>query len=112
MQERPAPAPRPPDLAALRQKRGMSLEEIAESTKISVAYLRAIEEGSFEVLPGGIYDLNYVRQYARAIGFDEEALVAHYRRVTGQTATPSRPAEHGRARHWLRGPASLLRGLI
>ncbi len=113
MQERPAPAFRPPDLAALRAKRGVSLEQIAETTKISVAYLRAIEEGRFELLPGGIYDLNYLRQYARAIGLEEEVLLSYYRRTMGQTEAPSRAGENGgRARQWFRGPASLLRSLM
>ncbi len=72
-----------PDLLIARQKRGVSLEEIAESTKISIFYLRAIEEGVFEKLPGGIYTVSYLRQYAQAIDYDEDALVRHYHRLTG-----------------------------
>jgi len=43
-----------PDLAAHRRSCGISLEAIAESTKISIGYLRAIKEGRFDRLPGGI----------------------------------------------------------
>ncbi|MCS7315078.1 MAG: helix-turn-helix domain-containing protein [Bryobacterales bacterium] len=112
-EQRSAPAFGPADLAALRQQRGVSLEQIAETTKISVAYLRAIEAGRFDLLPGGIYDLNYLRQYARAVGLDEEALIGYYRRATGQAAPGSAPVGQGsRARQWLRGPASLLRSLV
>ena len=56
-----------PDLVSVRQSRGLTLEQIAESTKISIRYLRAIEEGRLTVLPGGIYSSNYLRQYAEAI---------------------------------------------
>jgi cytoskeletal protein RodZ len=43
-----------PDLVSLRQSRGLTLEQIAEATKISLRYLRAIEEGRLAVLPGGV----------------------------------------------------------
>jgi cytoskeletal protein RodZ len=59
-----------PNLVALRQSRGVTLEQIADSTKISIRYLRAIEEGRLSVLPGGIYSENYLRQYAEAVEGD------------------------------------------
>src|SRR5579863_5276857 len=62
-----------------RQKRGISLETIAASTKLSVRQLEAIEAGDFSRLPGGIYNTNYIKQYARAIEFDETDLLAFYR---------------------------------
>jgi len=58
-----------PDLAALRQSKGITLEQIADSTKISIRYLRAIEEGRLAILPGGVYSTSYVRQYAQAIDY-------------------------------------------
>src|SRR5580704_8900290 len=61
-----------------RQKRGISLETIAASTKLSVRQLEAIEAGNFSKLPGGIYTTNYIKQYARAIEFDEIGLLAFY----------------------------------
>ena len=56
-----------PDLVLIRQSRGLTLEQIANSTKISMRYLRAIEEGRLAVLPGGVYSTNYLRQYEEAI---------------------------------------------
>jgi cytoskeletal protein RodZ len=61
-----------------RRNRGITLEAISASTKLSIRLLRAIESGDFRQLPGGIYDTNYIRQYARAIEFDEAALLAFY----------------------------------
>ena len=69
--------------ATVRQKKGITLEQIANDTKIAIRSLRAIEEGDFGKLPGGIYNTNYVRQYARAIDFDEHELLAYYYRATG-----------------------------
>ena len=96
-----------PDLAIARQKSGVSLEEIAANTKIAVSYLRAIEAGVFDKLPGGIYTLSYIRQYARAIDFDEEELVRYYYRVTGeeppqQPAPPPAKASSGLLARWVR----------
>lgn len=61
-----------------RQQRGISLEAIASSTKLSVRHLEAIEAGEFSRLPGGIYNTSYIKQYARAIDFDEADLLAYY----------------------------------
>lgn len=61
-----------------RRNKGIALETIAQATKLSVRVLEAIECGDFRKLPGGIYNTNYIRQYARAIEFDEAALLAYY----------------------------------
>jgi len=69
-----------PDLAALRATKGISLEDISCATKITLRYLEAIERGEFEKLPGGVYNVNYIRQYARAVACDESELVEHCRK--------------------------------
>jgi cytoskeletal protein RodZ len=66
------------DLPGLRETKGISLREIAETTKISLRFLQAIEDGEFAKLPGGIYNTSYIRQYARAIDFEESELLACY----------------------------------
>jgi cytoskeletal protein RodZ len=70
-----------PDLATLRQQKGISLGQIASSTKIRVHYLEGIEQGQFTKLPGGIYNTSYIRQYARAIGFPEADLLDAYAKL-------------------------------
>ena len=65
--------------ASIRTIKGISLEEISRNTKIKVSTLRALEDGEFDSLPGGIYNISYIRQYARAIGADEGSLVELYR---------------------------------
>ncbi|MGA2136290.1 MAG: helix-turn-helix domain-containing protein [Bryobacteraceae bacterium] len=73
-------------LATIRRNRGISLEQIAESTKINIRSLKAIEGGDFKKLPGGIYNTSYIRQYAKAIDFDETELLAFYRVKMGAPA--------------------------
>ena len=80
-------------LATIRRNRGISLEQIAESTKISVRSLEAIERGDFRKLPGGIYDTSYIRQYARAIDYDESVLLAfYYHETSSGDANSSQPS--------------------
>ena len=66
-------------VATIRKTSGVSLEEIARNTKLRVTTLKAIEDAKFDLLPGGIYNISYIRQYARAIGADEGSLVRLYR---------------------------------
>ena len=70
-------------LASTRQKKAISLEQIAETTKIGIRSLRAIEEGQFQKLPGGVYSTSYIRQYARAIEFDDSQILTQYYSVLG-----------------------------
>ncbi len=79
-------------LTTIRRNRGITLAQIAESTKISVRSLEAIERGDFRKLPGGIYDTSYIRQYARAIDYDESAILAIYNREMSADLTAARPA--------------------
>lgn len=82
-----------PNLPALRQQKGITLESIAASTRIGRRYLEAIERGDFTVLPGGIYNISYIRQYARATDFDEDVLLECYFAATGSAEPANTPAE-------------------
>jgi cytoskeleton protein RodZ len=61
-----------------REMRGITLEEMSESTKISSRSLRALETEEFDKLPGGIFNKGFVRAYARHIGIDEDQAVADF----------------------------------
>ncbi len=81
-----------PDLVAVRAKKGISLEAISGQTKIGTHYLEAIEAGSIERLPGGIYSRSYLRQYARLIDFNEDELVDLYDQAVGVDPESTMPA--------------------
>ena len=66
-------------VTSLRETKGISLEQISQITKLRVSTLKAIEDGDFDALPGGLYNISYIRQYARAIDADESHLVNLYR---------------------------------
>jgi cytoskeletal protein RodZ len=67
------------DLASLRRAKAIPLEDIQRSTRIARHFLEAIEAEDFKNLPGGVYNVSYLRQYARASGCDEAALLNRYR---------------------------------
>jgi cytoskeletal protein RodZ len=74
----------------MREMKGISLEQIAATSKISLRYLRAIEEERFEKLPGGIFAVSYIRQYAEAIGCAEGEILACYH-ARRRSAAPESP---------------------
>src|SRR5512140_3735407 len=61
-----------------REMRGITIEEIAEATKIGSRNLRALEDEKFDLLPGGIFNKGFVRAYSKFLGLDEEQAVADY----------------------------------
>jgi cytoskeleton protein RodZ len=87
-----------------RELRGISLREIADATKISVRFLKALEEDRVDLLPGGLFPKAFVRQYARHLGLDAERYVADFLYVAGERPPSSPPADLD--------PRPLPRGLI
>jgi cytoskeleton protein RodZ len=71
-----------------REMRGVTLDEISESTKISRRHLESLEKEDFDSLPGGIFNRGFVRAYARFLGLDEEQAVADYAAVTTEQPPP------------------------
>jgi cytoskeletal protein RodZ len=61
-----------------REQRGIELDAISNTTKISTRMLRALEDEHFDQLPGGVFNKGFVRAYARQVGLDEEEAVADY----------------------------------
>src|SRR5438105_4041328 len=85
-----------PELLAFaesRRARGLTLEAVAEATKISLHFLRAIEEERFQDLPGGVYNLSYIRQYAECTGIDELAILGKYAEFLMSFAPQALPRE-------------------
>jgi cytoskeleton protein RodZ len=71
-----------------REMRGITLEEIADSTKIGTRSLRALEQEDFDKLPGGIFNKGFVRAYARYLGIDEEQAVTDFLAAAGDPEQP------------------------
>lgn len=61
-------------LRAEREKRGLSLDNVAEHLKISARILRALEEGDESSLPHTVYVRGFVRSYGNYLGLDSKEL--------------------------------------
>jgi len=65
-------------LREARERKGVSLREIANRTKISVAVLEALERNDITRLPGGIFSRAFVRAYASEVGLDPESTIQDF----------------------------------
>jgi cytoskeleton protein RodZ len=59
------------DLQQQRVKRGVELEAIAASTRVSIRYLRALEDERSSDLPGGVFNKGILRSYCQFVGLEE-----------------------------------------
>jgi transcriptional regulator with XRE-family HTH domain len=78
-------------LKSQRERRGVTLESIAESTKIKRSLLDSLERGDVKGWPLGIFRRAFVRAYAEAIGLAGDATVAEFVRLfpePGQEPSP------------------------
>jgi cytoskeleton protein RodZ len=65
-------------LRQARERRGISLRQIAASTKIAAAALEALERNDISKLPGGIFSRAFVRSYAVEVGLDPDDTVREF----------------------------------
>src|SRR5262245_47568892 len=68
--------------ALLRRRREeiqQDIDDVSRQLRIRSAYIRAIEEGKFQELPGNAYAIGFVRAYADYLGLDGGNVVSDYR---------------------------------
>ena len=85
-----------PELRSQRERRGVTLESIEQTTKISRSLLVALERGDLSRWPGGLYRRSFLREYAAAIGLPSEALL-EFTRFFSEPGQPGleRPGPEG-----------------
>lgn len=83
------------DLRRERESRSVSLEQIAQQTKVSVRHLRALETDRLELLPGGVFNRGILRSYLQFLELDEQPWLARFAELQA-APPPSEPNE------WLR----------
>jgi cytoskeleton protein RodZ len=75
-------------LRAERERRRLTLEQIADETKIASRHLAALERGDVRSWPGGMYRRAMMRAYAESIGVDREYALKQFEQAFD--APPSR----------------------
>lgn len=95
-------------LRAAREEAGLSLEDVATTTRIPTRHLQSLEASDFARLPAPTYTVGFAKNYAAAVGLDREEIGERLRGELGgtrpATATPDlfEPADPARAMpRWL-----------
>lgn len=77
------------DLQQQRVKRGVELEAIAASTRVSIRYLRALEDERSSDLPGGVFNKGILRSYCQFIGLEEREWMDRF--TSSELSTSTEP---------------------
>lgn len=65
-----------------REARGLDLRDAAQQTRISINYLKAIEDEDFSKLPGEVFVKGFLKNYARFLRLPEDEVVIRYKECT------------------------------
>ena len=86
-------------LRELRQRRGVSLEEIARTTRVAQRYLESLEAEAFDALPSPVFTRGFIRAYCQALNEPPDEALAAYERREGRPPQPAaaRPGAAPRA---------------
>lgn len=66
------------ELKEQRESRGISLDDVSVSTRVSMRHLQALEGDRFAELPGGVFNRGIVRSYAMCCGLDVDDTVRRF----------------------------------
>jgi len=78
-------------LRSAREALGLSVQDIANRTRITLRHVEAIEAGNYAALPGRPYALGFARSYARAVGLDDRAIADQVRQELDGKAQQQAP---------------------
>jgi curved DNA-binding protein CbpA len=70
------------DLKRIREELGVSLEIIAEMTKIRLIFLHAIEEDESKKTPSRVFLKSFLKAYAQSLGLDADSVASRYLKRT------------------------------
>lgn len=83
------------ELKRRREARGITLNDISESTRIGTRFLKAIETDNYSVVPGGIYLRAFIRSFAKEVGMNEDEAIALYQQQVAGAAPELPPKPEG-----------------
>ncbi len=80
-----------PYLRGLREAKGMSLDDIARSTRVGRRHLEALETDTFGELPAPVFVKGFIRAYCEFLDSSAEEALGLYRETTGEPPAPHGP---------------------
>lgn len=78
-------------LKSAREARGLDLRDAAQQTRISIGYLKAIEEEDFSKLPGAVFVKGFLKNYARYLQLPEDEVMQRFGEI-GKPQPAAAPA--------------------
>ena len=76
-------------LREAREAKGLSIEDIAASTRIPTRHLSSLENGEWDKLPAATYSIGFAKNYAGAVGLDRGEIGDALRTEMGGSARPA-----------------------
>lgn len=80
-------------LREAREAAGMSLEDVATTTRIPTRHLESLENSAWDRLPAPTYTIGFAKNYASAIGLDQREIAEQLRGEIGGLRPSSNPSE-------------------
>lgn len=74
-------------LRAAREEKELSIEEVAEATRIPLNYLQALEDVDIDVFSSEVHARGFLRNYASFLGLDPEVIADLYDQLRGSPRT-------------------------
>jgi len=65
-------------LSSARELKGYDLHDAAQQTRISIQYLKALEQEDFAKLPGEVFVRGFLKNYAKFLGLPEQEVLDRY----------------------------------
>lgn len=78
-------------LRQAREAQNLTVQQVAEITKVRTDHIRALEEGNFNVFSAQVYIRGFVRSYAKLVKMDVPQVMAALDAELGQTEKFSEP---------------------
>ena len=80
-------------VARARTEAGMSVQQVADATRVRAALIHGIEADDFRLCGGDVYAKGHLKAIATAVGLDPVALAAEFDTQRGNVAAVSEPVE-------------------
>ena len=95
-----------------REKKRLTLDQVAQRTKVASSLLRSLEGGDCARWPGGIYSRGYIRAYAAQVGLDPEQTVSMFVECYPAFAPPVDPVPEEPAEESPQTPLEKLKSAV
>lgn len=92
-------------LRETREQKNLSLEDVEQGTNIRKLYIKAIEDGNYEKLPGEVFLKGFIKTYGKFLGLNSQELIEQYKNEKNAPASTEEVASTTKAQEQPISPA-------